>query len=277
MADMLTQVLLAIPKIFMAIVILFVAYMVARVIADLVTRLLTNAGFDNLVSRLSMGEIAEQPSVGPSRIVGYLVLFVIMVFATLAVSDLIGWTAFTVILTTFIAFLARLALSFVIVVIGIYLANFATRLILASRLKQTKRAGAAGPHGDHRLRGGDGAGSAGRRQRRRQPDLWSGAGRGARWRQPWPSAWAARTWPSSSWCAGTGAPKPAWPPKRRRRPRNLPQPMPACPQRRCPTLICPTPICPTRHSSPTSTRHGREHPAPCCPGGLTEGPPGQHA
>ena len=136
MADMLTQVLLAIPKIFLAIVILFVAYMVARVIADLVTRLLTNAGFDNLVSRLSMGEIAEQPSVGPSRIAGYLVLFVIMVFATLAVSDLIGWTAFTVILTTFIAFLARLALSFVIVVVGIYLANFAGKLILATRLNQ---------------------------------------------------------------------------------------------------------------------------------------------
>ena len=55
--------------------------------------LLTNAGFDNIVARLSMGEISETPSVGPSRIVGYLVLFVIMVFATLAVSDLIGWTA----------------------------------------------------------------------------------------------------------------------------------------------------------------------------------------
>ena len=136
MASMLTQVLLAIPRIFMAIVILFVAYMVARVIADLVTRLLTNAGFDNLVSRLSMGEIAEQPAVGPSRIAGYLVLFVIMVFATLAVSDLIGWAAFTEILMTFIAFLARLALSFVIVVIGIYLANLAGRLILATRLNQ---------------------------------------------------------------------------------------------------------------------------------------------
>ena len=61
-----------------------------------------------------------------------------MVFATLAVSDLIGWTAFTVILTTFIAFLARLALSFVIVVVGIYLANFASQLILATRLKQRR-------------------------------------------------------------------------------------------------------------------------------------------
>jgi hypothetical protein len=98
--------------------------------------LLTNAGFDNIVARLSMGELSETPAVGPSRIVGYLALFVIMVFATLAVSDLIGWTAFTAILTTFIAFLARLALAFVVVVVGIYLANLASRLILATRLKQ---------------------------------------------------------------------------------------------------------------------------------------------
>ena len=40
------------------------------------------------------------------------------------------------ILTTFIAFLARLALAFVVVVVGIYLANFASKLILATRLKQ---------------------------------------------------------------------------------------------------------------------------------------------
>ncbi len=135
LSDMLSQVLLAIPKIFMAIVILFVAYMVARVIADLVTRLLTGAGFDNLVSRMSLGEISETPSVGPSRIVGYLVLFLIMLFATLAVVDLLAWTAMTMILTAFIAFLARLALALIIVVIGAYLANLAARLIMQTRLK----------------------------------------------------------------------------------------------------------------------------------------------
>ena len=136
LSDMLAQVLLAIPKIFMAIVILFVAYMVARIIADLVTRLLTGAGFDNLVSRLSLGEISDKPVVGPSRIVGYLVLFVIMLFATLAVVDLLGWAAMVAILTAFIAFLARLAVAFVVIVIGIYLANFASKLILATGLKQ---------------------------------------------------------------------------------------------------------------------------------------------
>ncbi len=138
MADMLTQVLLAIPKIFLAIVVLFVAYMIARVIADLVTRLLTNAGFDKLVSRMSFGELSETPAVGPSRMVGYLIMFVIMVFAALAVADLIGWNALVVILTAFIAFLARLALSFIVVVVGIYLANLAGKFIMATRLNSKR-------------------------------------------------------------------------------------------------------------------------------------------
>ena len=43
---MLQQVLLAIPKIFVAMVVLGLTYMVARVIVDLVARLLANAGFD---------------------------------------------------------------------------------------------------------------------------------------------------------------------------------------------------------------------------------------
>ena len=43
---MLQQVLAAIPKIFVAIVVLGITYMVARVIGDLVARLLANAGFD---------------------------------------------------------------------------------------------------------------------------------------------------------------------------------------------------------------------------------------
>jgi hypothetical protein len=59
-----------------------------------------------------------------------------MVFATLAVAELVGWAALVVILTAFIAFLARLALSLVIVVVGIYLANLVNRLVMASQLKQ---------------------------------------------------------------------------------------------------------------------------------------------
>jgi hypothetical protein len=138
LSDMLNQVLLAIPKLFMAAVVLAVAFVVGRVIADIVTTLLTNAGFDRLVARLSLGEISETPTTSPSRIVGWVALVVIMLFGALAAASMVGWTAMVVILNAFIAFLARLLVGFIILVVGIYLANLAGKVILSTGLNQRR-------------------------------------------------------------------------------------------------------------------------------------------
>ena len=68
LSAMLNQVLLAIPKIFMAAVVLTVTFFIGRVIADVVTTLLTNAGFDGLVARVSLGEVSETPKTSPPRL-----------------------------------------------------------------------------------------------------------------------------------------------------------------------------------------------------------------
>ena len=138
LSDMLNQILLAIPKFFMAVVVLAIAFLIGRVIADIVTTLLTNAGFDKLVARFSLGQVSEAPAVSPSKIVGWLVLVIIMIFGSLATASMLGWTAMVLILNAFIAFLARLFLGFIILVIGIYLANLATKLIMSTGLAQKR-------------------------------------------------------------------------------------------------------------------------------------------
>lgn len=138
LSAMLNQILLAIPKLFVAAAVLAVAFLVGRVIADVVTTLLTNAGFDTLVARLSLGEVSEAPRTSPSRLVGWVVLAVIMLFGALAATSMIGWTAMVIILEAFIAFLARLLVGLIILVIGVYLANLATRLILSTGLEQKR-------------------------------------------------------------------------------------------------------------------------------------------
>ena len=135
LSDMLNKVLAAIPNIFVAVVVLGVAYFIARVIADLVATLLSNAGFDNLVARVSIGTVSETPKVSPSKIVGWVVLTVIMLFAAMATAGILGWTAMVVILGAFISFLARLLVGFAILVVGIFLANLASRLILSTGLE----------------------------------------------------------------------------------------------------------------------------------------------
>ena len=138
LSAMLNQVLLAIPKIFMAAVVLAVTFFIGRVIADVVTTLLTNAGFDGLVARVSLGEVSETPTTSPSKIVGWVVLVVIMLFGALAAASMVGWTAMVIILNAFIAFLARLLVGLIILVVGIYLANLATRVIMSTALNQKR-------------------------------------------------------------------------------------------------------------------------------------------
>ena len=138
LSAMLNQVLLAIPKIFMAAVVLTVTFFIGRVIADVVTTLLTNAGFDGLVARVSLGEVSETPKTSPSKIVGWVTLVVIMLFGALAAAGMVGWTAMVVILNAFIAFLARLLVGLIILVVGIYLANLATRVIMSTALNQKR-------------------------------------------------------------------------------------------------------------------------------------------
>ena len=136
LSAMLNQVLLAIPKIFMAAVVLAVTFLVGRVIADVVTTLLMNAGFDGLVSRVSLGEVSETPTTSPSKIVGTVALVVIMLFGALAAASMVGWTAMVLILNAFIAFLARLLIGLIILVVGIYLANLTAKVILSTSMNQ---------------------------------------------------------------------------------------------------------------------------------------------
>ena len=98
----------------------------------MVTTLLTNAGFDGFVARLSLGQVSEAPATSPSRIVGWVTLVVIMLFGALAAAGMVGWTAMVVMLNAFIAFLAQLLVGLIILVVGIYLANLATNLIVST-------------------------------------------------------------------------------------------------------------------------------------------------
>ena len=138
LSDMLNQILLAIPKFFVAAAVLAIAYLIGRVLADVVTNLLSSGGFDNLVRRFAMGTVSETPGASPSKLVGWLVLAVIMLFGALAAASMIGWTAMVVILEAFVAFLARLLVGLLVLVVGIFIANLATKFIMGTGLAQKR-------------------------------------------------------------------------------------------------------------------------------------------
>ena len=158
--QMLTTFLDAVPRIFAAIVVLGIAYFVGRLVADLVTNVLTSLGFDRLVARLGLrsvpvptGEpgppstagttpeivtpamIPTEPVVSertPSEVVGYLVLIVIMIFSAVEAANLLGFEILAVILAQLLRYAGQVVVAVVVFGLGIYFANLARNVILAT-------------------------------------------------------------------------------------------------------------------------------------------------
>lgn len=152
--EMLTILLDAVPRIFGAMVVLGIAYFVGRLVADLVSNILTSLGFDRLVARLGLssiriptGEPDPSTEMGapegvdtalsvrqrtPSEVVGSLVLVVIIVFSAIEAANLLGFEILAVILAQLLKYAGQVAVAIVVFGLGLYLANVARNIIRAT-------------------------------------------------------------------------------------------------------------------------------------------------
>lgn len=123
---MLTQIVNTIPALIGALLILFLAYFIGRIIANLVGELLANVGFNALPNALGLQWSATRK---PSDWAASLLLIVIMIFAATAAVEILGSQFLVDALDIFIDFLWKLFLAVVILVIGLYFARMAHRIV----------------------------------------------------------------------------------------------------------------------------------------------------
>ena len=166
--DMLNQVLDLMPKVFAAAVVLGFFYVASQFVSEFVTNILANVGFNNLLDWLgisktdsmstpgepSLGEpidlglaseqptmIQTEPTVGsktPSELVGILCQVGIMLVATLTAVDILGIPALQEVVSVILAIAAQVLIGVIVFAIGLYLANIAFNLILASGTAQSR-------------------------------------------------------------------------------------------------------------------------------------------
>jgi hypothetical protein len=135
-SDMLNTILGAFPAIYGAFLVLGIAYIVGRVVAGLITNLLTGFGFNTILARLGLGQEPEEGERTPSEFVGYLVLVAIMFFAAIEALRLLNFELLAEGLAQFTGFAGQIILGLVIFAIGLYLANLAASAIEASDAAQ---------------------------------------------------------------------------------------------------------------------------------------------
>ena len=126
--DMLALMMAAIPNIFAAAVILVITYFIARLISDLVGSILGGLGFDNLPEKLGI-TFSQETAITPSILVGKLIIFFAMLFATVEAANRLGFEQVRNIVSVFIQFGGQVLLGGAILVIGFWLANLAYKSI----------------------------------------------------------------------------------------------------------------------------------------------------
>jgi len=152
---MLDRVLSYLPQISSAVLIVIVSYLVGQFFRDIVTSILTGLGFDNVLKWLGFESIAAAPTDSnaseadqaagnaitkqtPSQVVGILAFLSIMLVAVSAATDILQIPALTRIVVGVLRVSSQIFSGVVIFAIGLYLANFAYKLISSSGGRQAR-------------------------------------------------------------------------------------------------------------------------------------------
>ena len=136
-ANMLNTVLGALPSIFSAAVILIISFVIAKMIASLVTNGLRGLGFDNLPRVLGFTSEPKEGQKTLSDIAGYLALVYIMIFAILEACGQVGFEMLSTLLTDFVAFGSNVLLGVLTIAVGLYVGNVVANIIRNSGIQNS--------------------------------------------------------------------------------------------------------------------------------------------
>jgi len=126
-----------IPNILGAVIILVVFYLLAGLLARLVTNLLTSIQFNQVPVKLGLSRKVIEGQWSPSDIVGYFAATLVMVFAVIMATDMLGFAAITNLVSRFAEFFAQAILAVVILAIGTFLVNILAKMLQTSGLSPT--------------------------------------------------------------------------------------------------------------------------------------------
>ena len=126
--QMLNSMMGAIPNIFAAGIILAVAFFVSRLIAHLISNLLGGMGFDHLPAKFGIDYLFEGLAT-PSQLVGKVLIFFIMLFASVEAANRLGFEQVSHLVEMFIQFGGQVLLGSAIIGVGFWLSKLAGETI----------------------------------------------------------------------------------------------------------------------------------------------------
>jgi hypothetical protein len=139
--DMLSMMMMAIPNIFAATLILVITWYVAQFAAGLMGGLLANLGINSLPATTGMQHLLPEQIV-VSELISRIIVFFAMLFATVEAASRLEFSHMSKLVNMFIELGGNILLGITLLLIGIWLANFAHQTI--TRASKNSAPGLAG-------------------------------------------------------------------------------------------------------------------------------------
>ena len=132
--DAYSQIIGVVPNLLAMIVVLLVGYVIARVVGRVIAALCEKLGLQTAAERSGLVESMQQVGIGrgvPS-IVGLMVFWLLMCVFLMAGFNILGWTGISEGMATIVAYIPKILVATVIVVVGLLMATFLRGVIATS-------------------------------------------------------------------------------------------------------------------------------------------------
>ncbi|MFI7445066.1 mechanosensitive ion channel family protein [Nonomuraea indica] len=118
LTDMLRQVVAFVPRLVAFIAILVIGWLIAKLLAKAVDKILERVGFDRAVQRSGMGRVLERSRYDASGLIGKLVYYAILLVTLQLAFSVFGPNPISTLLTAVVAWLPRAVVAIIIVVVA---------------------------------------------------------------------------------------------------------------------------------------------------------------
>jgi len=133
-SNMLNKFLDIIPAIFAAAVIVGISFIIAKVLSGFVENLLSGIGFNDLFVKLGLQKEPYEGAKAPSKIIGFLVLLSLMLFAFIEAFNTLGFTTLSDLVSQITILGGHILFGLIILGLGLYFANLASDTLKGSNI-----------------------------------------------------------------------------------------------------------------------------------------------
>ncbi len=120
-----------IPSILGAVIVLLIAWLLARLVSGGFERLLRTVKFDILAERLQLTEFLQQMGIqmSPSALIGRFIYWIFVLLIIASAAETLNWTLVSELIQKFLSYLPKLVTGVVVFIAGSYLASLARDFI----------------------------------------------------------------------------------------------------------------------------------------------------